>query len=95
MKIVKILSINDVLIDKNEKIEKNSITKNNEFERIDDKTTSKHIKKIFFNNVNNNTNKIFFLRFCRVVNFVDYQAQNVTFHQQRFIFFINIFNKIF
>ena len=47
VQIVKISSINDVLIDENKKIEKNSIIKNNEFERVDDETTSKHIKFFF------------------------------------------------
>ena len=74
MKIVKILSTSDVLIDENEKIEKNSMIKNDEFERVDDETTSKHIKKIFFSNISNNTNKKNFLRICRIVNFVDYQT---------------------
>ena len=92
---MKISLINDVLINKNKKTEKNSITKNNEFERINDEATLKHIKKAFFNNVNNNTNKKNSLRICRIVNFVDYQIQNVTFYQQRFISFINILNEIF
>ena len=70
---MKILLINDVLIDKNKKVKKNSITKNNEFEQIDNETILKHIKIFFFNSVNNNTNKKFFLRICRIVNFVDYQ----------------------
>ena len=64
MKIVKISSINDVLIDENEKIERNSKTRNNEFEQINNKTISKYIKKIFFNNVSNSTNKKNFLRIC-------------------------------
>ena len=64
MKIIKISLINDVLINENKKIEKNSKTKNNEFEQIDNETTSKHIKKVFFNNVNNNTSKKNFLRIC-------------------------------
>ena len=94
MKTVKISTFNNVLIDENKKIERNSITRNDEFERVGDETTLKHIKKIFFSNVNNSTNKRNFLRFCRIVNFIDYQAQNVTFHQQRLTFFINTFDEI-
>ena len=71
------------------------MTENDEFERIDDEMISKHIKKTFFNNVNNNTNKRNFLRICRIVNFVDYQVQNITFHQQRFAFFIHTLDEIF
>ena len=73
MKIVKISLINDFLTHENEKAEKNSMTRNNEFKRVDDETTSKHIKKIFFNSVNNSTNKKNFLRICRIVNFINYQ----------------------
>ena len=64
MKIVKISLINDVLINENKKIKKNLITKNNKFERVNDIATSKYIKKVFFNNVSNNTNKKNFLRIC-------------------------------
>ena len=95
VKIVKITTFNDVLIDENKEIEKNSMIENDEFERVDDEMISEHIKKIFFSNVSNNTNKKNSLRICRIVNFVDYQAQNITFHQQRSAFFIHTFDEVF
>ena len=94
MKTVKISSINDVLIDENKKAERNSMIRNDEFERVDDETTSKHIKKTFFSSVNNSTNKKNSLRICRIANSVNYQAQNITFHQQRLTSFINTFDEI-
>ena len=93
VKTVKITAFNDVLIDENKKIEKNSMIENDEFERVDDEMISEHIEKIFVN-VSNNTSRRNSLRVCRVVNSVDYQAQNITFHQQRFVFFIHTFDEI-
>ena len=94
VKIVKTSAFSDVLIDENRKTERNSMIENNEFERVDDEATSKHIKKAFFSSVSNSTSRKIFLRICRVVNFVDYQTQNITFHQQRLISFINTFDEI-
>ena len=94
VKIVKITTFSDVLIDENKKTERNSMIENDEFERVDDEMISEHIKKIFFSNVSNSTSRKNSLRVCRVVNSVDYQAQNITFHQQRFVFFIHILDEI-
>ena len=55
---MKISTFNDVetlIVFKNKEIERNAITRNKKFKQIDDKTIQKHIKKFFFNNVNNNT----------------------------------------
>ena len=93
VKIVKITAFNDVLIDENKKIEKNSMIENDEFERVDDEMISEHIEKIFVN-VSNNTSRRNSLRVCRVVNSVDYQAQNITFHQQRSASFIHILDEV-
>ena len=92
VKTVKITAFNDVLIDENRKTERNSMIENDEFERVDDETISKHIKKISVS-VSNITNKKNFLRICRVINSVDYQAQNIAFHQ-RSAFFIHTLDEI-
>ena len=93
VKTVKITAFNDVLIDENKKIERNSMIENDEFERVDDETTSEHIEKISVN-VSNITNKRNSLRVCRVVNSIDYQVQNITFHQQRSASFIHTLDEI-
>ena len=59
------------IVIKNQKTEKNAMTKNQKFERVIEKTTRKHIKKSFFNDVNNNTIKKFFShlsnhQFCKL-----------------------------
>ena len=93
VKIVKITTFSDVLIDENKEIEKNSMIENDEFERVDDEMISEHIKKIFFSSVSNSTNKKNSLRICRIINSIDYQAQNIAFHQ-RSALFIHTFDEI-
>ena len=96
--VVKTSTSNNVeisIVIENQKIEKNAMTKNQKFERVIEKTTRKHIKKSFFNDVNNNTIKKNFFRICRIINFVNYQIQNFNFHFTRFIFVIFTFDEIF
>ena len=74
---MKILTFNDIetlIVFKNKKVKRNTITKNKKFKQIDDKTIQKHIKKFFFNNVNNNTSRKNFLRICKIVNSINYKV---------------------
>ena len=66
-------NVNTTIVSKNQKIERNTITKNQKFEQIDNEIIQKYIKKFFFNNVNNNTRRKNSLRICKIVNFVDYK----------------------
>ena len=77
---------------KNEKVERNAVTKNREFEQIEQMTITQNKKKTFFDSVDNNTSKNFFFRICRLT--IDTQI-NFNFHLTRSTFNINIFENIF
>ena len=78
----------------NQRTEKNAVTKNQEFERVIEKTTREHIKKSSLNDVSNSTIKKNSLRICRIINFVNYQTQNFNFHLTRFISVIFTLDEI-
>ena len=80
---VEISSTSDVLADENEEAGRNSVAGNDESERAGGEATSEHIEKASSSSVSNSTSRRNPLRTCRVANPVDYQAQDITFHQQR------------
>ena len=97
MKILKFNVSNSIIL-KNEKIERNAITKNQKFEQIEQieqTTIVQDKKKTFFSSVNSNiTSKKNFFRICRLIHSVNTQI-NFIFYFTRSIFNINIFENIF
>ena len=88
-------SVSNTIVLKNEKIERNAITKNREFEQIEQTTVIQNKEKTFFNNVNSNTtSKRNSFRICRFIHSIDIQI-NFTFHFTRSTFNINTFEDIF
>ena len=78
----------------NKEAERNAVTRNDEFEQIGGEAPQKHIEGPFFSSVSNSTSRRNSLHICRVVNSVDYKAQNFTFHQTRSVFHINTLGEI-
>ena len=93
VKISKFSASNAIAL-KNEKIEKNAITKNQKFEQIEQTKIIQNKKKTFFSNVINNTHKKNFFRICRFIHLVDSQI-NFNFYFTRSILNINTFENIF
>ena len=95
VKISEFNAANASIVLKNEKTEKNAMTKNQKFEQIEQTTIVQNKEKAFFNSVSNNiTSRKNFIRICRFIHSIDIQV-NFTFHFTRSTFNINILENIF
>ena len=78
----------------NRETERNAVAGNDESEQIGGEAPQEHIEESFSSSVSNSTSRRNPLRTCRVVNSVDYKAQNFTFHQTRSTPHINTLGEI-